>query len=160
MRRQTWVEWVTGADVAKLNEVVASFAPQVQRILKPYVVAVASLKLRLHQTPGWSNFVQGLNSPDPEQQKRFYAAAVAAKDLTLEEAQPFLQFAEVAKRIAGRKEADDQAALDKMRPLVDSGMSVREASRRVAREVAKAGEFDGTAKRYERKYRGGTKSGC
>ncbi|GEM_PF-3742767 len=135
MRRQTWVEWVTGANLARLEEEVASYPLHMQRVLRPYVALVASLKRRLQQTPGWTNFVQGLNSPDAEQRERFNAAAVAAKDLTLEKAQPFLQFAETAKKPRGQKKGnrrrDDTAAHQEMQRLKgsDPNMSKAKAAR-------------------------------
>jgi hypothetical protein len=106
-----------------------------------------------------TNFLQGLNSPDPEQRKRFDAAAVAAQDLTLEGVKPYLEVFERAKQRRGRKKgsaiSSDMVVLERMRALVKKGVSVPEAARQFAEEAARHGcaKPESTVKRLVSKYR-------
>lgn len=105
----------------------------------------------------WTNFTNGLKSPDADQRHRFRELKSLIKNWSLPEAMPILACLEQAilpKGRKGRKSApsvEDRRFLAKMKPMVlHDGVGKTEAARRVASTIVQPHMLETTAKRLVR----------
>ena len=143
----------------------AGFRQRFEELSAPSNRAIAPLRARCMRDSEqlekidryWSNFTDGLKSPDADQRQRFTELEQLLRNWSLPEAMPILACLERAIFPKGRKGAKatpskaDRQLLARMKPMIlHQGINKTEAARAVASEFFKPHMLETTVKRLVR----------